>query len=221
MNKVLNDQNYSETLGSTFKFLFEPNLIQEIDHCSQKRTFEAGKTIMDIGNDITHMPLIISGSIKVMTVDEDQNDLLLYYLEFGETCSVTLNCSSKKTTSTIKAVTEEETEVLFIPIDRMEKWMINYKSWRSFVLESYHTRMNEMVHAIDMLVFKSLEERLLKYLTDKSMVNNNPILMISHRIIAKEMNSSRVVISRLMKKLEQKNRLKQGRNMIEILDFTK
>ncbi len=207
-------------LHKKFQFLFEPELINEICKNGQIRLFEEDMELMDIGTIITHMPLVISGSIKIMTEDKHGDELLLYYLELGDTCAVTLNCCTKRAKSTIRAITEEKSEILFVPVEKMEDWMIKYKSWRSFVLDSYNIRLTEMVHAIDNLVFNSMEERLLKYIKDKCWINKTHVLNISHQEIAKDLHSSRVVVSRLMKKLERENLIKQARNKVEYLEYS-
>ena len=207
-------------LHEKFQYLFEPELINEICMNGQLRTFKQDTTIMEIGSLITHMPLVISGSVKIMTEDKEGNDLLLYYLELGDTCAVTLNCCTKATKSTIKAITEEASEMLFVPVEMMDQWMVKYKTWRAFVLDSYNIRLNEMLESIDNLVFNSMEERLLKYLRDKSWINKTSTLNISHYQIANDLHSSRVVISRLMKKLENEGKIKQGRNSVEYLEFS-
>jgi len=166
-----------------------------------------------------HMPLVISGSIKVLTEDSKGDELLLYYLELGETCAVTLNCCTRKTKSTIRAITETDTEILFIPVEKMEDWMIKYKSWRAYVLDSYNGRLNEMLGAIDNIVFNSLEDRLRRYIKDKAWIAKSAVLNISHQDIANDLHSSRVAISRLMKKLESDNYIKQQRNKVILVEF--
>ena len=207
-------------LNDRFQNIFGEELINEICQHGQLRKFDEDVTIMDIGMPITHMPLVISGSVKIMTEDKEGNDLLLYYLELGDTCAVTLNCCTRATKSTIKAITEEMSEMLFVPVNMMEEWMIKYKSWRAFVLESYNIRLNEMLESIDNLVFNSMEERLTKYLRDKSWITKSPTLKITHYQIANDLHSARVVISRLMKKLENDGIIKQSRNMVEFLEFS-
>jgi CRP/FNR family transcriptional regulator len=208
-------------LHEKFQYLFEPELINEICHNGQLRKYEADHIIMEIGTLITHMPLVIDGSIKVLTEDKEGHDLLLYYLELGDTCAITLNCCTRKSKSSIKAISEEATEVLFIPVEFLEDWMVKYKSWRAFVLDSYNARLDEMVQAIDNLVFNSLEERLIKYLRDKAWVTKTNIIKTSHYQIANDLHSGRVVISRLMKKLEKQGIIKQSRNTVEFLEFSK
>jgi len=206
-------------LKERFEFLFEPELINDICQYGQLKSFPDQSILMDIGDTITHMPLIISGSVKVLTEDDDGSELLLYYLELGDTCAVTMNCCTSKAKSTIKGVTEGETEVLFIPVERMDQWMKEYGSWRAFVLESYNTRLNEMLGAIDNLAFNNMEDRLSKYLIDKSYVQKSPDLNITHLQIANDLNSSRVVISRLMKKLEKDGQLIQHRNRVQLTEL--
>ena len=207
-------------LYEKFQYLFEAELINEICQYGQMKKFQEDELIMDIGTSVSYMPLVISGSVKILTEDKEGNDLLLYYLELGDTCAVTLNCCTRSSRSNIKAITEEPSEMLFIPVEKMEEWMVKYKTWRQFVMDSYNIRLNEMVDAIDTLVFNSMEERLIKYLRDKAWINKSSILRITHSSIANDLHSSRVVISRLMKKLERDGIIQQGRNMVEFLEFS-
>ena len=208
-------------LEERFQSIFEPKLINEICGNGNLRRFEAEETLVDIGTIITHIPLVISGSVKILTEDENGDELLLYYLELGETCSITLNCCTRKAKSTVRAVTETETEILFVPVEKMEEWMVKYGTWRRFVLESYNEKLNEMVKAIDNIVFHSLEERIIKYLNDKVWISKDTTLTLSHQDIANDLYSSRVAVSRIMKKLEHNGFLKQNRNKITVnkLDF--
>lgn len=211
------ERNCSERMKEKFEFLFEPGLIKSICHHGRIRTIDADKQIIGIGDDIKHMPIVLSGSLKVMTEDAEGDELLLYYLEFGETCAVTLNCCTKKTRSTIRAITETTCEIIMVPVEFMENWMIEFSSWRNYVLDTYNNRVNELLKSIDHLVFNSLEARIEKYLQDKAWVTNDSILNVSHSDIANELHSSRVVISRILKKLEKQGLIKQGRNRVELL----
>ncbi len=206
-------------LHERFEFLFEPKLINEICQFGNLRIFKPDEEIIDIGGLITHMPLVISGSVKVMTEDKNGDELLLYYLELGDTCAVTLNCCTKKAKSTIRAISETESELLFIPVEKMEDWMIKYKTWRNYVLDSYNVRLNEMVSAIDNIIFNSMEERIEKYLRDKAWITKSATLNISHQDVANDLHSARVVVSRVMKKLENNNVIRQLRNKIIVVDL--
>jgi len=208
-------------LEERFQSMFEPKLINEICQYGTLRSYKPDEVIVDIGMLITKMPLVISGSIKVLTEDEKGDELLLYYLELGETCAVTLNCCTRKTKSTIRAITETDAEILFVPVEKMDDWMIKYKSWRTYVLDSYNERLNEMVKAIDNTVFNSLEERLRRYIKDKAWMAKSAVLNISHQDIANDLYASRVAVSRLMKKLEGDNFIEQQRNKIIVVEYNK
>ena len=217
-NNAINSACYNKLMDK-FQYVFEPELINELCKSGMVKTYKEGSTLMDIGQVLTHMPLVISGSVKVMKEDKEGNELLLYYLEYGDTCAVTMNCCTKPSKSAIKAITESNAEILFIPIEKMDEWMVKYKTWRGFVLDSYNIRMNEMLDAIDNLAFNNMEERLYKYLRDKVMITKESKIHITHFQIAGELNSSRVVISRLMKKLENERLVIQHRNYVEVKEF--
>ncbi|MEO1624507.1 MAG: Crp/Fnr family transcriptional regulator [Bacteroidota bacterium] len=193
--------------------------MEELCAYGRMQQFEESDVLMEIGQGITHIPIILSGSVRILTEDKEGQELLLYYLETGDTCAVTLNCCTRKAKSRIRAQAESTAELLFIPVDKMEEWLIRYHSWRNFVLDSYSGRLDEMLLAIDNLVFNNMEERLIKYLKDKVWVNKSPTLQITHYQIANDLHSSRVVISRLMKKLEKDQKIIQHRNKVEVLDF--
>jgi CRP/FNR family transcriptional regulator len=173
---------------------------------------------MDIGQEIYFMPLVLTGAIKVIREDDEGNELLLYFLEKGDTCAMTLTCCLGQSRSQIRAIAELDTEILMIPIDKMESWLV-YKSWRDFVFESYNTRLYEMLDAIDTLAFMNMNERLYKYLKNKVIIKKDKTLSVSHQDIAYELNTSRVVISRLLKQLENEGKVKLLRNKLEVLEM--
>ncbi|MBT8232303.1 MAG: Crp/Fnr family transcriptional regulator [Bacteroidia bacterium] len=212
------DSKCFKKLKEKFQYLFDEELINEFCQFGQLKDFESDELLIDIGDQITHMPLVLNGSIKIMTEDDDENELLLYYLELGDTCAVTMSCCTKKTKSTIRAFAETDTEILFVPVDKMDEWMVKYKSWRTYVLDSYNERLNEMLAALDNIVFHSMEERIKKYVEDKVWVAKSKMLKISHADIANDLHTSRVVVSRIMKKLEQEGIIKQHRGAIQILN---
>lgn len=208
-----------EQLSQRFQYVFESDLIKDICQSAEFKKVPGDTVLMSIGQTITHMPIVVSGSLKVMTEDKNGEELLLYYLELGDTCAMTLNCCSKSSKSAILAMTEEPSDILFIPVEKMEQWMVEYSSWRNFVLDSYQSRLNEMLEAIDTLAFHNMEERLIKYLRDRAMVMHQGELKITHHRIATDLHSSRVVISRLMKKLEKEGLIKQRRNLVVVVEF--
>lgn len=196
---------------------FEKTLINEILQVGTYKEVPAGFKMMDIGSYVKGMPLLVSGAIKVLREDKDGNELLLYYLEKGETCSMTMTCCMGQTKSEIRAIAETDAKLIMIPIQKMELWTSKYKTWRNFVFESYHNRLNEMLHTLDSIAFDNMDERLLAYLKEKARVNEDKTIHSTHQEIAYDLHSSRVVISRLLKKLENLGRIELHRNYIEIL----
>ncbi len=208
-----------EKLQEAYSFLFEEALINEIDTLGQYKKFKADDYLIEIGDHIKTIPLLIKGAIKIMREDEQGDELLLYFLERGDTCAMTLTCCIGQSKSRIRAIAETDGELVMIPIEKMEDWLTKYKTWRNFVFDSYNLRLMEMLEAIDNLAFMNLEERLFKYLTDKAKVLGDTSIANTHQEIANEMHTSRVVISRLLKKLEIEKKIELHRNRIEILEL--
>ena len=196
---------------------FEKTLINEILQVGTYKEVPAGFKMIDIGSYVKGMPLLVSGAIKVLREDKDGNELLLYYLEKGETCSMTMTCCIGQTKSEIRAIAETDAKLIMIPIQKMELWTSKYKTWRNFVFESYHNRLNEMLHTLDSIAFDNMDKRLLTYLKEKARVNEDKTIHSTHQEIAYDLHSSRVVISRLLKKLENLGRIELHRNYIKIL----
>jgi len=204
-------------LKNGYGSLFEDALINEILAVGTFKEVPAGFKLIEIGSYIKGIPLLISGVIKILREDQDGDELLLYYLEQGETCSMTLSCCMGHTKSEIRALAETDTKLIMVPIQKMELWTSKYQSWRNFVFNSYHNRMNEMLQTLDSIAFNNMDERLLLYLREKVRVNNNKIIRNTHQEIAYDLHSSRVVISRLLKKLENLDRIILHRNYIKVL----
>lgn len=206
-----------ELLNETYGGIFEKDLIEEIASVAKLVEFKEGDILIDIGKYIKTMPLLISGAIKIMREDFDIGELLLYFIKKGDTCSMTLNCCMGDKKSEIRAIAENDGLVAMIPVNKMEEWMGKYKSWRAFVFQSYNNRFNEMLAAIDNIAFMNMDERLYSYLLEKSKINNSRTITKTHQEIAYELNSSRVVISRLLKALENDGKIRLNRNNIELL----
>ncbi|WP_372975173.1 Crp/Fnr family transcriptional regulator [Muriicola sp.] len=205
-----------EDLKGLYGYLFEDELIKEIHEAGKFRKVNQGDYLMDIGDEITFMPLIFSGAIKIMSEDEQGDDLLLYFIEKGDTCAMTLSCCVKQGRSNIRAVAESDVELLMIPVSKMEDWMGKYRSWRAFILDSYHNRMQELLETVDTLAFMNMDERLLKYLRDKAMVNHDDVIHATHQEIAADLHTSRVVVSRLLKKMEREGKIDLQRSQIKV-----
>ena len=210
-------QKMKDLIKQTYGFIFEDALIDEIAHVSLIREFEPGDVLIDFGDYIKKMPLLIDGAIKILREDFDEGELLLYFIEKGDTCAMTMACCLGETQSEIRAVAETKGTVIMIPIAKMEEWIGKYKSWRNFVFNSYNNRLKEMLSAIDNLAFMNMEERLMNYLYDKSKVNNSLFVSNTHQEIAYDLHTSRVVVSRLLKALENEGKIRLHRASIELI----
>lgn len=198
--------------------VFEGALIEEIASVAKLVDFNAGDVLIDIGQYIKTMPLLIQGAIRIMREDFDAGELLLYFIEKGDTCAMTLACCMGDKKSEIKAIAENNGTVAMIPVGKMEEWMGKYKSWQAFVFASYNNRFNELLSAIDNIAFMHMDERLYNYLQETSKVNDSRTINKTHQEIAYALNSSRVVVSRLLKALENEGKITLNRNNIELLD---
>ena len=206
-----------ELLTEYFGEIFEEGLMNEIADCGIIKKVKQDEALMNIGQRISHMPLLIDGVIKVSRMDESGEEMFLYFLSSGQTCAMTLNCCMGSADSEIIALADVDSTLILVPVEKLEEWMIKYKSWRVFVMNSYNFRMNEILNAVDHLAFKKLDERLWKYLFDKAKATSSNSINSTHQQIALDLNSSREVISRLLKQLENTGRIELMRNQIKIL----
>jgi CRP/FNR family transcriptional regulator len=206
-----------EELKQTYGFVFEEDLINEIADVSVLREFKEGDVLIDFGDYIKRMPLLINGAIKILREDFDEGELLLYFIEKGDTCAMTMACCMGETKSEIRAVAETDGKVVMIPVNKMEEWLGKYKSWRNYVFNSYNNRLKEMLSAIDNLAFMNMNDRLLSYLVEKVKINNSREINTTHQEIAYDLHTSRVVISRLLKALENEGKIVLNRASIELL----
>lgn len=206
-------------LKDNFSHLFEDELIKEINEVGAFKHASGGEKLIEIGDYLRSMPLLISGAIKILREDGQGDELLLYFLEPGDTCAMTLTCCLGQKKSEIRAIAELDTTLIMIPVQKMEEWMGRFRSWRNFVLVSYHTRLMEMLDTIDSIAFLNMDERLVKYLRDKQNISKADTLVSTHQEIAYELHTSRVVVSRLLKKLESMGKIVLNRNSIKIIDL--
>jgi len=208
-----------EELKQHYGYLFEDQLLQEINSVGTYRDIPEGLKLIEIGDYIKSMPLLISGAIKILREDKEGDELVLYFIEQGDTCAMTLSCCLGDSKSEIRAIAETDARLMMIPVAKMEEWLGKYKSWRQFVLQSYQNRMTELLEAIDTIAFLKMDERLFKYLKDKAMVNHNDVIHVTHQEIASDLHTSRVVVSRLLKALEIDGRIELHRNNIKVIDL--
>lgn len=209
----------SKDILEPFSYLFDEEILNNISRVANTKIFKKNDIIIDIGQELKYVPLLISGNIKVLREDNEGSELLLYVLESGDTCAMSLTCCMAKSASKIRAIADEDTTVIMIPINQMRNWLDTNDSWRSFILQSYQVRFDEMLETIDTLAFMKMDERLFKYLTDKVKLSASTDLEITHQEIAEDLHTSRVVVSRLLKQLEKQERIALGRNKIHVIDF--
>ncbi len=199
------------------KLDFEAGLIDEIIRSGKAKVLTTEEPLISPGTAANAMPMVISGALRIMREDEEGNEVFLYYLEGGDACAMSISCCLSNQTSQFKAIAESNTELWMVPMSLVDGWMAKYASFRKFVIDSYQDRFDELMHTIDSIAFMKMDERLMKYLLDKKQSQGSFIIEKTHEQIAQELNTSRVVISRLLKKLEKEDKVELYRNRIEVL----
>lgn len=213
------NQELFEKVDEHFGFMFEEALIKDIASVGQLRKAREGQILMDIGDGFTHMPLLMEGAIKILREDKEGNELLLYYLESGDTCAMSLSCCMGLKKSKVRAIAEEDSLLVMIPVANLDAWITKHQSWKAYIFESIRVRMDELIETIDSIAFMRMDERLLKYLRDRVRVLGKTEIETTHKEIASDLHTSRVVISRLIKQLENEGIVRLGRNHIEVLSL--
>jgi len=164
------------------------------------------------------MPIVLSGVLRVSRMDEEGREILLYYISPDESCAMTFTCCMEHFPSEIRVIAEEDAELLTIPIQAMDQWLMKYATWKSFVMRTIRSRFNDLLRTIDQIAFQKLDERLVNYLKEKSRTTGSTLINLSHEQIANDLATSRVVISRLLKRLEIDKKVLLYRNQIKILN---
>ncbi len=195
----------------------EPTLIEQIADHGTIKSVKAGEMVMRTGQHLSSAMLILSGSIKVFREGEDGGDFFLYYIHPGEACAMSLTCLKHQEKSQVAAIATEDSTLLFVPMVKVNEWIRDFRTWSEFVIHTYRTRFEEALTVIDNVAFRGMDERLEFYL--KKQIENCGCkdIAINHQTIANDLNSSREVISRLLKKMEQRGLLKLHRNHIEMI----
>jgi CRP/FNR family transcriptional regulator, anaerobic regulatory protein len=206
-----------EALLETYTDTFEPALMKELSERSKYLHVDANEVLMEVGQTVNYVPLVVSGILKVSRIDESGNELLLYYVNPKESCAMTFTCCMQQHPSEVRATAEEECEILMVPIELMDQWITKYATWKSFVMRTIRFRFHELIVALDQIAFQSLDERLIHYLKQKHKTTGSALINLSHEQIANDLASSRVVISRLLKKLENDKKVLLYRNQVKLL----
>jgi CRP/FNR family transcriptional regulator len=202
---------------SFFDSIFEPALVKEMHESCEIRSFTEGDVIIEYGKYIRMMPLIISGTVKVLRMDENGKEILLYYLSSNESCSMAYSCCVEAKKSEVKAIAEDDVELLAIPLDKLDEWLCKYPGWKNYIMRSFNERFLELLKSIETIAFHKLDERLISYLKEKQRLSGSSIIKASHYLIADELATSRVVVSRLLKQLENDKKIILYRNEIKLM----
>ncbi len=197
-----------------YQFL-EKDLQNEILRVGTFKTIPQGELLVREGQFITSFPLVLNGLIRVTRNNDGGNELLLYYLKKNEVCAMSLTCCMTNLKSTIKAVAEEETEVILLPVTMLDSWICQYPSWKQFVMETFQIRFRELIETVDAIAFLKLDERLINYFSYRMKKSGSTTFKGTHQDLALQLNTSREVISRLLKKLEKQGKIKLSRNFID------
>lgn len=201
----------------SLKSVFEPKLLQEIQQFGTWQNFNEGDLIMDYGKYIRMMPIILKGTVKVYRLDENANEILLYYLSSNESCSMAYSCCIEAKKSEVKAIAEDSVELIAIPHIKLDEWLCAYPSWKNYIMRSFNERFIELLKSIESIAFHKLDDRLIGYLKEKQRLSGSSVIKASHYLIADELATSRVVISRLLKQLENSKKIILYRNEIKLL----
>jgi CRP/FNR family transcriptional regulator len=203
-----------EIVKKNFPF-FESELRDAIRKHGILKSIPEGKTLIEEEQYIRSFPIVLDGLIRVTRMDEDGNELLLYYLKHGEVCTVSLSCCVDRTKSLVRAIAEENTTVIAIPVELLDSWMTIYQTWKEFVMISMRKRFDDLLQTLDSIAFMKMDERLERFFIDRFKHTKTTEFIGSHQDIASALSTSREVVSRLLKQMERKGMISMGRNRID------
>lgn len=178
------------------------------------KLYKEGEIIMNENSYIRAIPIVLTGSIRVMRVDEEGREILLYYIRPGESCIMSFLGGIHSETSKVKAVAEEDVEILFIPIEKAGMLIKNNSEWLDYIFRLYHKRFEELLSVVNEVAFKKMDDRILHFLKEKQKLTGSNEIAITHQELSEELGTSRVVVSRLLKQMEGEGMVKLGRNKI-------
>lgn len=198
---------------------FESELVSEVSESGALKSFTDGDILLKTGQYIRSTIIVVDGLVKVFREDEEGDEYFMYYIEPGEACALSMMAANEQNTSELTIKAAGNVELISVPLDKMDEWMLKYKTWYHYVLRSYRARFQELLNTIDHIAFRNMDERLVFYLKKHQKNLKSNTIPYTHAEIASELNSSREVISRLMKKLADKGHVKLNRQSIEIIDL--
>jgi len=199
------------------EFKSSPAVREKLNEYGKVKTFKEGEVVINENAFINSIPIVLSGSIRVMQKDEDGREMLLYYITPGESCIMSFLGGIHQDTSKVEVVAEENTEILFVPIDKVNLLIKEYPEWLDYIFRLYHKRFEELLEVVNTVAFKKMDERLLDFIKRKCDLTNSHTLYMTHEQLANELGTVRVVISRLLKHMEEDGIVKLGRNKISLV----
>ncbi|MCC2590996.1 Crp/Fnr family transcriptional regulator [Chryseobacterium sp. MFBS3-17] len=206
-----------EELQHLTDFRTSPELLEQLNQYGVQKEFKAGETILEEHAYIRSVPIVMSGSLKVIRTEEDGREILLYYIKAGESCIMSFLGGLHNETSKVRAEVEDDASILFLPVEKVSLFIKDYPQWLDYIFRLYHKRFEELLDMVNAISFKKTDERLLTLLEKKQALTGSSVLNITHEQLANELGTARVVVSRLLKQLEELGKVRLGRNKIELL----
>lgn len=199
------------------EFKTSPELVEKLHQNSIRKEYEAGSVILNENASIRSIPIVVKGTLKVIRTEEDGREILLYYIKAGESCIMSFLGGMHNEISKVKAEVEKDAEILFLPMDKVSLFIKEYPQWLDYIFRLYHKRFEELLEIVNAIAFKKVDERLLTLLYKKQELTGNKTITITHEQLANELGTARVVVSRLLKQLEEIGKVKLGRNKITLV----
>jgi len=193
----------------------DSRLISEIEKYGRRKSVEKDTILMGPGDDVSFLPVVRKGALRIVRQNDEGKEIFLYHLFPGQTCAMTINCCLNHKKSSIKAISEKDTDLLLIPGNMVDDWF-KYPEWRSFVNNTFSNQFLELIDVIDLIAFSNMDKQVLHYLQQRAKVINADTIFITHQEIADEFHTHRETISRILRTMEQKNMVTLGRNFIKL-----
>lgn len=206
-----------ELLEQIVEFKSSPGLIGELYKYGIRKNYQAGKVILNENASVRSIPIVTKGTLKVVRTEEDGREILLYYIRAGESCIMSFLGGLHNETSKVRAEAEEDVELLFLPIEKVSLFIKEYPQWLDYIFRLYHKRFEELLEVVNAIAFKKVDDRLLALLHKKMELTGNKTLQVTHEQLANELGTARVVVSRLLKQLEESGTVQLGRNKITLV----
>jgi CRP/FNR family transcriptional regulator len=205
-------------LRDLFPDLYEPELREAILKEGSLVELVEGDRMMEIGQYIKQLPLVLSGSLKVLREDQEGRELLLYHVLPGQSCAMAITCCMGDARSNVRVIADEDTKAVAVPTRLLDEWSTRFRSWKAFVMHQYQQRFDDLLNVVDSIAFRKLDDRLWKALKDRAQRTGGTVVKASHQELADELHSSREVISRLLKQMERDGLVRMGRQQVELVN---